>query len=121
MENNYKNYHSQQTCTKYKFAVLVLLFCCNFCAMAQKIKVPQPKFTTALTVANIFEQQPNEDFVQLVFLESARFYKVYPANKQYKNIMKMATYSLKNNCKVWVQTTQQNGDIIKNILPLGKK
>ena len=67
-----------------------------------------------MTVAQIREQN-GEDHVQIVFLESARFYKLFRTNPQYDALLERLRSNLANGRSVQVRITSPNNDIIEAV------
>ena len=67
-----------------------------------------------MTVAQIREQN-GEDHVQIVFLESARFYKLFRTNPQYDALLERLRSNLANGRSVQVRLTSPNNDIIEDV------
>lgn len=81
------------------------------CASAKKKKnTGKRPVEYALTVAAIREAQPNEQYVEISFNESARFYKLPKnADPKYKELL---VQSQKTNTPVWVKRANEYSDII---------
>lgn len=71
-----------------------------------------------MTVAHLREQK-GADHVEIVFLESARFYKLFRKNPQYDALLEQLRGDLKNGRGVLVRFTSPNSDIIEDIKEIG--
>lgn len=63
-----------------------------------------------MTVARVFE--PTEDGAEVVFLESAMFYKVRRGNPEFESIMSVLLEAVENGTKVEVIRESITGNII---------
>jgi hypothetical protein len=121
MRNSFK-YKIQQACSRYKLAVFFLAITFfTFTAMAITNTDELSQNKVQLTVAKVFDKKINEDYTQIIFLESARFYKVFTNNTNYKSILALSKKSEKGSVKLWVEFTEVNGDIIKAMALIKKK
>jgi hypothetical protein len=121
MYNSFK-YKIQQVCKLYKLAVFFLvIFFFTFTAMAITDTDELSQNKVQLTVAKVFDKNKNEDYTQIIFLESARFYKVFTNNINYKSILALSKKSEKGNVKIWVEFTEVNGDVIKAMALVKRK
>jgi hypothetical protein len=121
MYNSFK-YKIQQACNRYKLAVFFLaIFFFTFTAMAITDTNEPSQNKVQLTVAKVFDKNINEDYTQIIFLESARFYKVLTNNTNYKSILALSKKSEKLGVKLCVEFTEANGDIIKAMTLIKKK
>ncbi len=111
---NASKYFKHSFCKFYKAGAFFLAIIFTFTAMAIPNTTTAQK-QTQLTVVKVFDKQADQDFTQIIFLESARFYKLFVNNKRYKAIVALAKKSLKTNTKIAVEFTEPNGDVIKNI------
>jgi hypothetical protein len=116
------NYKIQQVCNRYKLAVFFLaIIFFTFTAMAITHNDDYLQTRTQLTVAKVFDKKVNENYIQIVFLESVRFYKVFTNNANYRSILELSKKSEKKSIKVWVEFTEDNGDVIKTMILVKKK
>jgi hypothetical protein len=67
-----------------------------------------------MTVAQIREQN-KADHVEVVFLESARFYKLFRTNPQYDALLERLRNALENSRSLQVRLMSPNGDIIEDV------
>lgn len=63
-------------------------------------------------IARVIENN-KADYIEVTFLESARFYRVLKNNKQYSSIIALLKDAEKNNTPVRVSFTEPNGDVIE--------
>ena len=71
-----------------------------------------------MTVARVREQD-KADHVEVVFLESARFYKLFRTNPQYDALLERLRDALATGRGVRVRLSFPNGDIIEDVQKLG--
>jgi hypothetical protein len=67
-----------------------------------------------LTVARVLEKT-NDEYVEIVFLESARFYKLPVSNKNYRSFLDLLKDSEKNNFPLQVKFAKPDGDVIEQV------
>jgi hypothetical protein len=67
-----------------------------------------------MTVAQIREQN-KADHVEVVFLESARFHKLFRTNPQYVALLERLRNALENSRSLQVRLMSPNGDIIEDV------
>ena len=66
-----------------------------------------------VTVAKIREQQG--DHVEVIFLESARFYRLLKKHPKYEVILETLRKALASGTKVRVRSTSPDGETIENV------
>jgi hypothetical protein len=71
-----------------------------------------------MTPAHIREPK-GADFVEVVFLDSARFYKLPKSNPRFKEILACLRHAIKNSRPVIVRLTKPHGDTIAGVQPSG--
>ncbi len=67
-----------------------------------------------MTVANIRESSET-DFAEIVFLESARFYRLLHRNPKYDLLLRLLRTALKQGRPLEVRLTSMDSDIIENV------
>jgi hypothetical protein len=67
-----------------------------------------------MTAAHIREPK-NADFVEVMFLESARIYKVFKNNRKCKEILKRLREAVEKKLTVRVQLDTPHGDVIEDV------
>jgi len=67
-----------------------------------------------MTAAHIREPK-NADFVEVMFLESARIYKVFKNNRKCKEILKRLREAVEKKLAVRVQLDTPHGDVIEDV------
>lgn len=72
-----------------------------------------------MTAARVREPS-STDYVEVVFLESARFYKLFRTNPRYKILLERLQDAIAKGRGVQVRLTSPHGDIIEDVQPLGK-
>jgi hypothetical protein len=70
-----------------------------------------------MTVARVFE--PEEDGVEVVFLESARFYKVLKTNPDFESIIFFLRDALDKGFRVEVTSGSRHRDVIERVKRVG--
>lgn len=66
-----------------------------------------------MTVAKVLSRTSDTNFVTVVFLESARFYKLRKKNKQFRQHLTLLQKAEKDQQPVWITLTQPDGDEIE--------
>ena len=74
--------------------------------MADKIRI--------MTVAKVWERQ-EAAFVEVVFLESARFYKLARENPGFREALALLQQASADGMAVEVELTEPHGDIIQDV------
>lgn len=72
-----------------------------------------------MTAARVREPS-DANHVEVVFLESARFYKLYRTNPHYKILLERLQDAIAKGRGVQVRLTSPHGDIIEDVQELGK-
>ena len=98
------------------FLCLQMLSC-----TAQQKKSPDSAMQT-FHVARIIESN-EANYMEVTFLESARFYRILKNNKHYSNSIALLKEAEKNKIPLLVSFTEPNGDIIEKVesVPSSKK
>lgn len=92
-----------------------ILFCClqMLSCTAQTKKSPDSAMQT-FHVASVIESNQS-NYMEVTFLESARFYRILKNNKQYNNIIALLKEAEKNKTTLRVSFTEPNGDVIEKV------
>ena len=69
-----------------------------------------------MTVANIREHA-EADHVDIVFLESARFYKLYRSNPGFEHALGLLKKAVTNGNTIKVGLASPNGDVVNDVMP----
>lgn len=67
-----------------------------------------------MTPAHIREP-PDADYVEVVFLESARFYRLFKTNPMYQQILKMLRDAVTKKRAVQVRCTSSESDVLAEV------
>ena len=67
-----------------------------------------------MTVAHVRET-PGAEFAEVVFLESARFYKLFKENKNFQRIQHELRHAAEEHAKVRVFLNVSEGDVIQDV------
>jgi hypothetical protein len=68
----------------------------------------------AMTPAHVREP-PATDYVEVVFLESARFYKLFKKNPAFNQIVNLLRDAMNENHTVQIRCTSPHGDVIEEV------
>jgi len=71
-----------------------------------------------MTVAHV-RTLPGAEFAEVMFLESARIYKLFKNNLKYEEIMKTLRKAAARNCSVRVLLNLPQGDVIEDVTGTG--
>jgi len=96
--------------------MVVLIFTVNYGTIMASNAPPgeQETFMHTWTVAKVIDTE-NEGFQKVVFLESARFYKLMRNNKNFAAYLAILKDAEENKSKVKVRLTEPHGDIIEHV------
>ncbi len=93
-------------------AVIVAASCCATAPETQSMK--SKNIMKTLTVAKVIDA-PENDYLKVLFLESARIYKLMRNNADFQMYYKILEKAEKNNSSVKVRLTEPQGDIIESV------
>lgn len=95
------------------FIVMVSAVLCS--AMATNSQTEKPgKTMHTWTVAKVIENK-NNNYIKVVFLESARFYRLMRDNSNFNIYLSVLKKAERHNSKVKVRLTEPHGDNIEQV------
>ena len=95
--------------------MIVILVCILQLQVLSNIQEHQADSTIhKLTVARVMDK-PKEGYAEVIFFESARYYKLLHSNLHYATYLGMLKSALQNKSVLDVTFTKLNGDIIKSV------
>ena len=98
-----------------RIAFIVMVSAASCSAMATKSQTGKTENTMHnWTVAKVIEDKKN-DYIKVIFLESARFYKLMRDNANLNTYLSILKKAEKNNSSVKVRLTEPHGDIIEHV------
>src|ERR1051326_1176883 len=95
--------------------MIVLLVCILQLPVLSNIQEQQGDSTLhKLTVARVMDK-PKEGYTEVIFLESARYYKLQHSNVKYAVYLGLLREAVKNKSVLEIRLTKPNGDIIAGV------
>lgn len=95
--------------------MIVLLVCILQLPVLSNIQEQQGDSTLhKLTVARVIDK-PKEGYTEVIFLESARYYKLLHTNVKYTVYLNLLREAVKNKSVVQIRFSKPNGDIIAEV------